>query len=333
MTIEFYGQLRELLTQAAVVVATVTQTRGSAPREVGAKMLITEQQTVGTVGGGAGEAQVIQHAQTVLQTGINVAVEIDLSGNAQRQTYGVCGGWMQVWLTYWSGVAAIARVDQIIQHLQSGQPVDLIIPLSPHQHPEVQPSRGQTQADLTPTVIDVQGLPTFVEPLQPDPTLLIVGAGHVGIALAQIAHSIGFQIAVQDERADLARAARFPPHTILLPVPFAAAWEQLRWRNPLYVALVTRSYICDLEVLPHVLSQTAPPPAYIGMIGSAKRVHVVQQTLERQGVAAQQLRSLHAPIGLDIGALTPAEIAISICAELIQVRRGGTGQPLSMRHT
>ncbi|WP_204368428.1 XdhC family protein [Neosynechococcus sphagnicola] len=135
-TLDFYRQLAQNLIQTAVVVATVSRVSGSVPREVGAKMIIFGQgDTHGTIGGGAGEAKVIQQAMGVLSTGIAQPVEIDLSGAPQRPTEGICGGQMQVWLAPWSGIAAIALVRKILAALEAGESAILVTPLTTTQRP------------------------------------------------------------------------------------------------------------------------------------------------------------------------------------------------------
>lgn len=121
----------------------------------------------------------------------------------------------------------------------------------------------------------------------------------------------------------------------MLAQPVDTTVVNLNERSPLYVALITRSYQHDLAALKAILPRS---PRYIGMIGSQKRVKTVLQTLRQEGISgmdaalvASQLDAIHAPIGLDLGALTPAEIAVSICAELITVYRGGSGRSLSGR--
>lgn len=123
-----YDELLSLLSQGAVVVATVISTKGSVPREVGAKMLITCDRCIDTIGGGAGEAKVIAQARKVLQTGEKRRIEIDLSGSPKRQTEGVCGGWMEILLERWQGDAAIAIARQIITELKLGRSVILVTP-------------------------------------------------------------------------------------------------------------------------------------------------------------------------------------------------------------
>lgn len=318
MTIAIYQQLAQALKQGPVVVATVIQVRGSVPREVGAKMIVkADGQILQTIGGGAGEAMVIQQAMTVLQTGVKQQVEIDLSGAPQRETHGICGGRMQVWLERWSGKAAIDLVQQILNQLQTGRSITLVTPFEPTESPYL--------CNESAAFVDSSA---FVETLQLPPTLLIVGAGHVGEQLAKMADLIGFQIVVQDDRPAWANRDRYPQASQIFVESIDEAITHLSTQTQLYAALVTRGYQHDLAALQALLNREISCQ-YIGMIGSEKRVRQVYQAIANIGVSPDKLRSIYAPIGLDIGALTPAEIAVSIGAELILVRRGGTGRSLS----
>ncbi len=307
-----YAALAAALGQGAVVVATVVGVKGSVPRELGAKMLILpEGGCIDTVGGGAGEAKVIRQGLEVLQTGQKQLIEIDLTGATGRATEGICGGWMQVWLERWQGETALALVKQILAGLRLGQSVTLVTPYGKEDPYLSLPS----------------ALPNaFVETLQPAPMLLIVGAGHVGEQLAKVAALSGFQIAIQDDRPDWANPERYPQAAIYPQLDQALA--ALCDHPQMFVALVTRGYRYDLAALTALLNRELPC-CYIGMIGSLRRVQQVYAELEQSGIAAAQLQSIYAPIGLDIGALTPAEIAVSISAELILARRGGTGKSLT----
>lgn len=171
---------------------------------------------------------------------------------------------------------------------------------------------------------------SYVETLQPPPTLLIVGAGHVGIQLAKVAHLIGFQIAVQDDRPEWANAEYYPQASQILVAGIEAAIASLAHHQNLYTALVTRGYTYDLAALQSLLKHPIPC-CYIGMIDSKKRVHQVYGAIAQAGIPKEKLAAIYGPIGLDIGALTPEEIAVSIGAELTMVRRGGTGRSLSER--
>ena len=275
--------------------------------------------TFETIGGGEGEAKVIEQAIAVLEFGKKQFVEIDLSGASGRETQGICGGWMQIWLERWSS-HELPFVKVILDRLQSGQSVTLATPFDADRSPHL----------LDDPLLNNQCDRAFVETLQPSPMLLIVGAGHVGEQLAKIANLAGFQILVQDDRPAWANAQRYPQAAQIFAESIEAAIDRLADYSQLYAALVTRGYQHDLAAL-NLLISRQKPCCYIGMIGSKKRVKQVIQAIEKSGADAAKLRSIYAPIGLDIGALTPEEIAVSIVAELILVRRGGTGRSLSHR--
>ncbi|TVQ12213.1 MAG: XdhC/CoxI family protein [Leptolyngbya sp. DLM2.Bin27] len=318
-----FEQLAQALEYGPAVLATVTGVKGSVPREVGAKLVVDARgQGFNTIGGGAGEAKVLRLAQEVLKTGEKQVVEIDLSGAPRRPTQGVCGGHMRVWLERWQGDAAKLLVRTILRQLQSGQSITLVTPF------EQDSGEQDSGPYLAENAVQIDPVIAFVETLQPPPTLLIVGAGHVGIQLAKVAHLIGFQIAVQDDRPEWANADHYPQASQIFAQSIEAAIAALAPHQNLYAALVTRGYTYDLAAL-KPLVQRSTPCRYIGMIGSEKRVRQVYQALGSEGMAQATLGTIYAPIGLDIGALTPEEIAVSIGAELILVRRGGTGRSLS----
>jgi xanthine dehydrogenase accessory factor len=324
MTIAFFQQFVQCLNQGAVALATIVDITGSVPREMGAKMLVNAQGEIwGTIGGGAGEAKVIRHALEVLKTGNPQFVDIDLSGAAHRESQGVCGGMMQVWLAPWQGERAIALIQEIIAALQAGKSLTLVTPYDSGTMPYLlrQPIQAAQLLENA-----------FVEPLHPEPILLIIGAGHCGIQLAKVAHLLGFQVMVQDDRSDWANALHYPNATQIFTETAEAAIAQLSHYSQLYAALVTRGFQYDVQALTALLARPISY-RYIGMIGSQKRVRRVLKAVELQLHIAQsysQSPIMYAPIGLDIGALTPAEIAVSIAAELVMVRRGGSGHPLSV---
>ena len=161
-------------------------------------------------------------------------------------------------------------------------------------------------------------LEIFVEPILPQPVLYIFGGGHVSIALANAAYAAGFAIGVIDDRESFANRERFPMaqeiHT-----SFEEAFAKIKPTAATYMVIVTRGHKDDMRVLGWAVGTS---PRYIGMIGSKRKVLSVYRALEKDGVAPEKFAGVHAPMGLDIGALTPEEIAVSITAELIAVRRG-----------
>jgi xanthine dehydrogenase accessory factor len=164
-------------------------------------------------------------------------------------------------------------------------------------------------------------LEVFVEPILPQPTLYIFGGGHVSMALAQAAHTAGFSIGVIDDREQYANKERFPMATEIY-TSYEESYEKIKPNASSYLVIVTRGHKDDMRVLQWAVGTDA---RYIGMIGSKRKVLSVYQALEREGIPSEKFDQVHAPVGLEIGALTPYEIAISIAAELIAVRRGATG--------
>ncbi len=158
----------------------------------------------------------------------------------------------------------------------------------------------------------------YIEPLSPSPHLYVAGAGHVAASLASIAHEAGFRVHVIDDREKFANPERFPAADLI--VQAIPDWLQAATLPPsAYVVVVTRGHRHDLDALRALAGRELK---YVGMIGSRAKVKRIEDALLAEGVSADFLRSVHAPIGLDIGAVTPAEIAVSIVAELIAVRYG-----------
>ncbi|MEM8615145.1 MAG: XdhC family protein, partial [Cyanobacteria bacterium P01_H01_bin.105] len=269
--------------------------------------------TFDTIGGGAGEAKIIEQGRLVLMTGQKQFTTIDLTGDVETLKEGICGGQMSLWLECWSGPEAVALAQEILSLLKHGQSVQLLTPFTPANIPTIIQSAHTTrQTQLSTT--------NFIEYLQPPPLLLIVGAGHVGKALAKVAYLAGFQIVIHDERPEFANTHHYPQASFISTQSIDQTLLDISPSANLFVALVTRGYSLDLAVLSSLFKQNVVC-RYIGMMGSQKRVQMVLNTLRDQGVSDIYLDSIHTPIGADIGALTPGEIAVSIGAELIQIRR------------
>jgi xanthine dehydrogenase accessory factor len=169
----------------------------------------------------------------------------------------------------------------------------------------------------------------YIEPIEPSPELYIIGAGHVGFHLARIAEEVGFRVHVADDREKFANAERFPTAAEIV-VDDIPAWIARATIPPhAYVVIVTRGHTNDLEALRALAPREL---RYLGLIGSRAKVARIYDQLTTDRMPADQLTRVHAPIGLDIGAVTPQEIAVSILAELIAVKHGKQN-PASMRWT
>jgi xanthine dehydrogenase accessory factor len=164
-------------------------------------------------------------------------------------------------------------------------------------------------------------LEIFVEPILPQPTLYLFGGGHISVAVARVAHLSGFAIAIVDDRESFANAERFPMASEVIS-NYEEAFNKIRPTASSYIVIVTRGHKDDMRVLEWAVRTDA---RYLGMIGSKRKVLAVYEALGKQGVPAEKFDRVHAPVGLEIGALTPEEIAVSIVAELIAVRRNAEG--------
>ena len=160
-------------------------------------------------------------------------------------------------------------------------------------------------------------LEVFVEPILPQPVAYIFGGGHISMALAKSASAAGFGIVVIDDREQFANAERFPMAQELY-TSYEEAFARLSPNAASYLVIVTRGHRDDMRVLAWAVRTQA---RYVGMIGSKRKVISVYQALEKEGYAAEEFASVYAPMGLELGALSPEEIAISITAELVAVRR------------
>jgi xanthine dehydrogenase accessory factor len=168
----------------------------------------------------------------------------------------------------------------------------------------------------------------FIEPILPSPHMVIFGAGHISTQLAKIAAIAGFRITVVDNRPQYANAERFPQAEAVFSESFDGAFEKLTPGENTYLVIVTRGHQEDENVLRWAVQTNA---RYIGMIGSKRKVRTISEDLIREGVSAERLEDVHMPIGLDIAAVTPEEIAVAIVAEAIHIRRAGFKHPLSKK--
>lgn len=167
----------------------------------------------------------------------------------------------------------------------------------------------------------------FIEVYTPGPSLLIAGAGHVGKALCEMASILGFEVTIIDDREEWANMDRFPEGTkVLVKKDMAKVFDDIETSSDTFIVVATRGHEYDKEAL---LSALKNKVSYIGMIGSTKKVSEIFQQLIDKGVARELLRNIYSPIGLDIGAETPEEIAVSILAEILKVRNNTKGNSLS----
>lgn len=166
----------------------------------------------------------------------------------------------------------------------------------------------------------------YVEPVLPKPTLLIIGAGHVGKALAHLAHWLGFFVMVSDDRQEYCNPEFIPEADKYLAGPMEELVDEIDLTRWTYVVLTTRGVDVDIQVLPDLLDSQA---GYLGVIGSKRRWATTRNKLLESGLPEKKVDRVRSPIGLELNAETPEEIAVSIMAEIIMLRRGGDGGVMS----
>lgn len=171
------------------------------------------------------------------------------------------------------------------------------------------------------------GVQVFFDIISPELKLIVCGAGHIAIPLARFARDMGFQVTVLDDRDDFAQPARFPGCDVIA-AEFAVSLRELSLNHATFVVVITRGHEHDADCLMEILKKET---AYVGLIGSRRRVRFVLETLEKQGIAKERLSQVFTPIGTPIGAESPAEIALSIVAELVCVHRKGFQQARALR--
>jgi xanthine dehydrogenase accessory factor len=165
----------------------------------------------------------------------------------------------------------------------------------------------------------------FMDPIQVRPTLLVVGGGHVGKALVRLGGWLNYRVVLSDDRPDYCNAEAVPGADEYLACPLRELPSRFTFTPRTCIVLATRGVPIDLEGLPALLQV---PHAYLGVIGSRRRWLTARKTLEERGIPAAQLGAIRAPVGLELCAETPEEIAVSILAEIIMVQRGGDGRPM-----
>jgi len=346
----FYEEISRLISRGEkLALAKVVATRGSTPREVGAKMLIRRSgEMMGTIGGGCGEAEVRRQAIEALEEGRPRLMVVDLTEEVTWETERACGGVMDLFIDLWGEaegelaerLAASQRKEVALvttlkgDFTQAGrkllvatgeEPMGSLGSPSLDEWAKKEAERGLAEGNSK--VINYKGsLELFLEVHRPPPTLLIAGAGHIALPLAQMGALLDFNVVVIDDRPTFANTERFRQADQVIAGDFEKTLREFPIDKESYIVIITRGHQHDMECLRQVIYS---PAAYIGMIGSRRRVKGVFKLLKEEGYSEESIARIHAPIGLDIGAKTPAEIALAIMGEIIRVQRGGSGRAMS----
>ncbi|MBP1735742.1 MAG: XshC-Cox1-family protein [Deltaproteobacteria bacterium] len=313
------------------MVATVVNKAGAAPREEGAKMFIGEdRKPYGTIGGGRLEAEVIDEALKSMDATVARLIHVRMDAKAVADEGMLCGGNVDVLLEpvfnrhkeVYEGIGECGKrgIKAVLITRFKKIPLEKSLidsngivwgdSIGKDELAEVRDFWDENRVRL----VDND---TLVEPILAFPDLYIFGAGHVSQFLAKVAKMVDFNVTVIDDRAEFANKERFPEADNVIVEDFNKVFNHLDFSRKPYLVIVTRGHSHDALVLEKSIEQ---PTRYIGMIGSNRKVRMVLDYLREKGLKKDILESVHAPIGLDIKSETPQEIAISIVAELIQVR-------------
>jgi xanthine dehydrogenase accessory factor len=328
-----------------LVQATIIKHAGSTPRSVGSKMFVRRDGSViGSIGGGLVEFEMQKLAREIFETGKARIETVDLSGkDAATTDMMICGGRLEVLLEYLSAEPEDGKAfRKLVTALQEGKKGYLIKALDTKGDIASQMERCLVRRDsvvlgsfpgpeswipvLTeeaarkkcPVIATVEGKRFFVEPTFLPGTVYLFGAGHVSRPVADLATTVDFQTVILDDRTDFANKERFPKADRIIVIPsYENLFSDLDIDRDSYLVIVTRGHMHDKTVLEQSLRTKA---GYIGMIGSKRKQHLLYEELRGKGFTADDLKRVHNPIGLDIHAETPEEIAVSIVAQLIDVR-------------
>jgi len=280
-----------------VALCTVVKTKGSTPRRPGAAMLVRDDgSTLGTLGGGLTEARVVRRASDMLRKASeSTLLEYGLDQETAAEEGSVCGGRMFITVTLTGPETDLQPYEDALASLRRRESTHISL-LVEHE--------GQRRE--------------YRLHFEVPPVLLVVGGGHVGQAVARLAAGLDFSIVVIDDRAEFASPQRFGDRAELIVGDVAGVLTEYPLDPSCYVVIATRGHRNDLQALAAVIGR---PTAYVGMIGSQRKIRMVFEELRKAGVSQEQLDNVHTPIGVSIGAETVPEIAVSIAAELIQARR------------
>ena len=351
------GAVDDLKDGQPCVLATVVRTKGSTPQKAGAMLLVRQDGSgLGTLGGGCVEGDIWFAAKEILrQNGGPEFKDYYLNEDIAARDGLVCGGTMYFYLEPLRETEDFVSIgNEIVDAYDGGQPVALATVVNAKDGGPVLGSKlllrvdgtvsgslGNPQLDaqaieIAQKVADVgsnesfstaDGTEVFVEGFTTPPTLVMVGGGHVGKATADLAHSLGYRVYVVDDRPEFSNEERFPHAEQTVVAPYDKWAEHLDLNVNTFVVVATRGHRYDDMAVESALTTRA---RYIGLLGSRRKTIMIYRRLLQNGVPLERIKEISAPVGLNIGALEPEELAVSIMAEIIMVRRGGDGGRMLM---
>jgi len=362
--IPFYSELfQELEKGSDVCLATIIRQVGSAPRSQGTRFFVRKDGSIhGTIGGGRLEADVIEKCRQALMSRESSLEVFRLRGTDVAETDMICGGDVDVFIepVYAQDAGARELFGEAMKVAARGGKALMVTPVLSGPVSGLEERRILLVQGKEPLGV-IRSLPgfsdgllsdfdrffessgfilrsgassdgslvdCFLEPILSRPVVYLFGGGHISLHLARLIKMVDFKLVVVDDRREYSNPDRFPEADGIWTRDFDGVLDETELGPDAYVVIVTRGHLYDKEVLSQALKKET---AYVGMIGSRRKRALIYRALEEEGVTREQLARVHAPIGLDIGAETPEEIAVSIVAELIAVRARRTAE-LSLKN-
>lgn len=340
-----YEHLINLKAVNNYALCTVLSAAGSTPRKDYPVMVVDkDNNTVGTVGGGAMEHNVINTALDVIQSVKPALTEFDMGGKIVHASESICGGRLKVLVepitkelqAFYQKHDLFSPASQdsvlVIRYLKSENRVFRVI-VNPDS-----PAGSDDDSQVKQLLTSIRGTGRSCELesddsfylgyyLQDDPTLHIFGAGHVGAAVADLANQTGLKVALHDDRSQLANAQRFPYADSISNLPPEDLSQYGDIRTTDFVLVSTRNHVSDFSIMKELLSREC---AYLGLMSSPRKWSLLRRELESCGISSSRLDAVYSPVGLDIGSETVPEIAVSILSEIILTRRKKQRTPLSL---
>ena len=341
-----------------VVVATVVRTKGSTPQKPGAKLLVRNDGSgVGTLGGGCVEGDIWFAAKELMKRGGSAQYrDYQLNEDLAAQDGLVCGGTMYFLIDpVYSSDKYLSYADEINRAYEGESSVALASLLKPatesldstgaklfiRDDGTTEGTLGSVELDSEAVskssdlmvhgnneyVISDNGAEYFIEAYTTPPQLVLCGGGHVSNAIAPMAKKLGFRVFITDDRKEFANKERFPEADMLVDLKPEDAFPELPINRNTFIIIATRGHRYDNVALAAAVDTSA---RYVGLLGSKRKTVLIYEDLIRSGVDVERVKQIRSPVGLDIHARTPDEIAVSIIAEILMFKLGGTGAPMKI---
>lgn len=317
---KIFDKIKEELKEGHdLVLASIIAQKGSSPRGLGTQMLVgTEGRLCGTVGGGAVEFQSVQYAKELLTEKRSCEMFFSMNPKEEENIGMVCGGDVTIWFQFIDGWRSQWKelTDRLLKQMEERRAGWLVLDLSGNM-PVLLEDCGEKKEGFPASGEFCRKDSQVFIPILIQDRVVIFGGGHCAQALVPILSTVGFRVTVMDNREELCQKELFPEAEAVVCGDFRDLSASITWSESDFLVIMTNGHSFDYEVERQVLQN---PPCYVGAIGSRHKKEFVNKKLREAGVSETLINQVHCPIGTEIQAVTPEEIAISIAGEMILER-------------